>query len=89
MERVLGKLARMGARDSLLQFEQAFREETWASRQHREAVEHQVSVRADQRRREKVHRAGSLRFGLLVLLLVATAAGVTVAMFETLYYVMR
>jgi len=31
---------------------------------------------------------GSMRFGLLVLVLIATAVGVTVAMFETLYYVM-
>jgi len=76
-------------RDSLVQFEQAFVEETFADRERRVAVQHEVAVRADERRRAKTHRAGSMRFGMLVLILVATAAGVTVAMFETLYYVMR
>ena len=37
---------------------------------------------------ERVHKHGSLRFALLVLSLIATAVVVTVAMFETLYYVM-
>jgi hypothetical protein len=36
----------------------------------------------------KTHKRGSLRFALLILVLVATAVLVTVAMFETLYYVM-
>jgi cell division septal protein FtsQ len=79
----------MAARDSLVQFEQAFVEETFADRDRRRAVHRQVAVRADERRRNKTHRAGSLRFGLLLLILLATAVGVTVAMFETLYYVMR
>lgn len=79
----------MGMRDTLVQFEQAFVEETFADRERRRAVERQVAARADERRRARTHRAGSMRFGLLVLILVATAAAVTVAMFETLYYVMR
>jgi hypothetical protein len=37
---------------------------------------------------ERVHKRGSMRFGLLVLVLIATAVLVTVAMFETLYAVM-
>ena len=78
----------MALRNSLAQFEQAFVEETHADREHRMAVERQVAVRADVRRRAKVHRHGSLRFALLVLILVATAVLVTVAMFETLYVVM-
>ena len=78
----------MAARDSLMQFEQAFAEKTWADRRRRDAVRRQVALRADTRRRAKTHRAGSVRFGLLVLILLATAVGVTVAMFETLYYVM-
>ncbi len=78
----------MAVRESLAQFEQAFVEETYADRERREAVERQVAARADQRRRKKVHRRGRVRFVMLVLVLIATAALVTVAMFETLYYVM-
>ncbi|MBA2349251.1 MAG: hypothetical protein H0V81_13265 [Solirubrobacterales bacterium] len=78
----------MAARESLAQFEQAFVEETYADRERREAVARQVAARADQRRRQKVHRHGRFRFFMLVLVLIATAALVTVAMFETLYYVM-
>ena len=78
----------MAVRDSLAQFERAFVEETHADRERRIAVERQVAARADERRRAKVHRHGSLRFALLVLVLIATAVLVTVAMFETLYIVM-
>ena len=78
----------MARRDSLVQFEQAFVEKTYADRERREVVERTVAVRADERRRARTHRAGSMRFGLLVLILAATAVGVTIAMFETLYYVM-
>lgn len=78
----------MGMRNSLAQLEEAFVEETFADRDRRMAVERQVAARADERRRAKVHRHGSLRFALLVLVLVATAVLVTVAMFETLYIVM-
>jgi hypothetical protein len=78
----------MSTRDSLAQFERAFVEKTYADRDRRSAVERKVAVRADERRRAKVHRRGSLRFALLILVLVATAVLVTVAMFETLYVVM-
>lgn len=78
----------MAVKESLAQFEQAFVEETYADRERREAVERQVAARADQRRRQRVHRRGRLRFLMLVLVLIATAALVTVVMFETLYYVM-
>ena len=40
------------------------------------------------RHRERRHKRGSMRFGLLVLILLATAVLVTVAMFQTLYFVM-
>ncbi len=78
----------MGMRNSLAQFEEAFVEETYADRERRVAVTREVAARADERRRAKVHRRGSLRFAVLVLVLVATAVLVTVAMFETLYIVM-
>ena len=76
-------------REDLAAFEQAFVEETYADRERRDVVERQVAARADQRRRARTHRHGKLRFALLVLMLIATAVLVTVAMFETLYYVMR
>ncbi len=79
----------MAASESLARFEQAFVEETYASREHRTAVQRDVAARADERRRARVHRRGSLRFALLILVLIATAVLVAVAMFETLYYVMR
>lgn len=78
----------MGVRESLTQFEHAFHEETLADRERRAALQRQVQVRAHRRQRDRVHKSGSMRFGLLVLVLIATAVGVTIAMFETLYYVM-
>jgi anti-sigma-K factor RskA len=78
----------MGMRNSLAQFEEALVEETYADRARRTAIERKVAARADERRRAKLHRHGSLRFAALVLVLVATAVLVTVVMFETLYIVM-
>ena len=40
------------------------------------------------RHRERTKKQGSLRFWLVLLTLIATAVIVTIAMFETLYYVM-
>ncbi len=41
-----------------------------------------------QKRSERAKKHGSLRFWLVLLTLIATAVIVTIAMFETLYYVM-
>jgi hypothetical protein len=76
------------ARSSLAHIEEAFREETLADRERREALQRQVERRARKRDIEKTHKHGRLRFIALVLVLVATAVLVTVAMFETLYVVM-
>jgi hypothetical protein len=78
----------MGVRQSLHQLEQAFVEETIADRERRERLQRQVELRGRKRELDKVHKKGSFRFVLLCLTLVATAVLVTVAMFETLYYVM-
>jgi hypothetical protein len=75
-------------RQSLSTFERAFVEESEADRLRRERIYRQAEQRLDARRRERVHKRGSLRFGLLVVILLGTAALVTVAMFETLYIVM-
>jgi hypothetical protein len=78
----------MGVRQNLHQLEQAFVEETLADRERREALQRQIVSRSRRRELDKVHKRGSARFVLLVLVLIATAVLVTIAMFETLYYVM-
>ncbi|HVP03679.1 MAG TPA: hypothetical protein VMT10_14005 [Solirubrobacteraceae bacterium] len=75
-------------RQSIHEFEAAFREEAEADRQRREELQRAAQMRTYNRRLDRQHRRGTLRFAMLVLLLVAVAVGVTVAMFETLYYVM-
>ena len=75
-------------RQSLSQFERAFLEETQADRIRREALRRQAVQRSRQRQVGRVEKHGKARFWVLVLVLLVTAALVTVAMFETLYYVM-
>ena len=67
---------------SLAAFERAFVEEAEADRLRRERIYRDAEQRLDKRRRERVHKRGSLRFALLELVLL------TVAMFKTLYIVM-
>ncbi len=78
----------MGVRQSLHQLEQAFVEETIADRERRETLQREIESRSRRRELDKVHRRASARFVLLCLVLIATAVLVTVAMFESLYYVM-
>jgi hypothetical protein len=75
-------------RESLAQLERAFVEETEQDRRAAERLRREALQRARRRHIERTHKRGSMRFGLLVAILVATAVLVTVAMFETLYYVM-
>ena len=78
----------MRMRQSLTQFEAAFREEAAESAAEsivrRERLRKESAHRARTRRVERQRKAGSWRFALLVLTLVATAVAVTVVMFETL-----
>jgi hypothetical protein len=78
----------MRMRQSLAQLERAFVEEIELDRDRREALARQTAQRSRQRQVERVQKRSSMRFGVLILVLLATAALVTVAMFETLYYVM-
>lgn len=78
----------MRMRQSLAELEKAFVEEIELDRDRREAVVRQTAMRSRRRQIERVQRRGSIRFALLILVLLATAALVTVAMFETLYHVM-
>ncbi|CAB4933755.1 unannotated protein [freshwater metagenome] len=75
-------------RQSMREFEEAFHEQTEADRIRRDALHRQATARTHSRRLERQHKHGTLRFFMLMLLLVATAVIVTVVMFETLYYVM-
>jgi len=75
-------------RQSLAQLEQAFFEEAALDRTRRERLRQTAALRSRQRRRERLHKRGSLRYAMLVASLIATAVVVTIAMFETLYYVM-
>jgi anti-sigma-K factor RskA len=78
----------MRMRQSLADIEAAFVEEIDADRERRERIQEQAIRRTRVRHRERVQKQGSLRFWLVLLTLIATAVIVTIAMFETLYYVM-
>jgi hypothetical protein len=74
----------MRMRQSLAQFERAFLEEAEQSVVRRERLRKTAARRSRVRSVERRRKAGSLRFALLALSLVATAVVVTIAMFETL-----
>lgn len=75
-------------RQSIDEFEQAFVEETQVDRARRESLRREAVLRSRQRHIEKIHKRGTARFVMLVLMLIATAVIVTIAMFQTLAYVM-
>jgi membrane glycosyltransferase len=75
-------------RKSLDDFERAFVEETHVDRVRRESLRRKAVMRSRQRNLERVHKRGTARFIVLVLMLIATAVVVTIAMFQTLYVVM-
>jgi membrane glycosyltransferase len=75
-------------RQSLDEFERAFLEETHVDRVRRESLRRKAVLRSRQRSLEKVHKRGTARFVMLVLMIIATAVIVTIAMFQTLAYVM-
>jgi hypothetical protein len=74
----------MRMRQSLAQFEEAFREEAAESVERREKLRTQSVQRARVRRVERSRKQGKLRFTLLALSIVLTAVIVTIVMFETL-----
>ncbi|MGH2899766.1 MAG: hypothetical protein ACRDMZ_13920 [Solirubrobacteraceae bacterium] len=75
-------------RQSLDEFERAFAEETHVDRVRRDSLRRKAVLRSRQRNLEKVHKRGTARFVMLVLMIIATAVIVTIAMFQTLAYVM-
>jgi membrane glycosyltransferase len=78
----------MRMEQSLSEFEQALSQEMAQARALRERAVRRAEKRSRQRHLAKVHKRGSMRYVLLVLSIIATAVVVTIAMFETLYYVM-
>jgi membrane glycosyltransferase len=78
----------MKMRQSLAQLEQEFRHETQRDRSRREHLRRHAARRSRVRTHEREKKRSSVRFWLLVLSLIATAVIVTVAMFETLYYLL-
>jgi hypothetical protein len=71
-------------RQSLAQFEEAFREEAAESIVRRERLRKQAVHRSRTRRVERSRKQGKLRFTMLALSIVLTAVVVTIVMFETL-----
>lgn len=78
----------MKMRQSLAQLEQEFRHEMQLDRSRRENLRKRAIVRSRKRTKERQQKRSSVHFWLLVLSLIATALIVTVAMFETLYYLL-
>jgi cell division septal protein FtsQ len=78
----------MRMRQSIAEIEEAFFEQIEEDRERRERLRRHAQQRERRRRAERTHRQGSLRFALVLLTLIATAVIVTIAMFQTLYYVM-
>jgi hypothetical protein len=75
----------MKMRQSLAEWERAFAREASLDRRRRDSLRRTTEQRALKREVERRHKRGSVRFVLLVLTLIMTAAIVTVAMFRTLY----
>ena len=75
-------------RQSLATFEEELREHLHEERLRSQRQFHQALHRTRKRKIEQKKKRTSMRFWLLVGSLVATAVGVTVAMFETLYWLL-
>jgi len=75
----------MKMRQSLAQLEQEFREEMELDRSRRENLRRRALLRTRKRTHAREKKRSSIRFWILALSLIATAAIVTVAMFYTLY----
>jgi hypothetical protein len=74
----------MRMRQSLNQYEAAFREAAAASVARRERLRHEAAQRSRVRRVERVHKHGTLRFVGLIATILVTTVVVTVVMFQVL-----
>jgi membrane glycosyltransferase len=75
----------MKMKQSLAEFEQAMARELSLDRRRRDSLRRTAEQRTRKREVDRRHKSGSVRFVLLVLTLILTAAIVTVVMFRTLY----
>jgi hypothetical protein len=71
-------------RQTLDEFEEVFLEQMEEDRSRAERLRKDAVKRSRQRYRMREQKRSSMRFWLLVLSLIATAVGVTMAMFATL-----
>ena len=78
----------MKMRQSLAELEQEFRHEMQLDRRRQDHMRRRAVSRTRKRRRARERKRSSLRFWLLVASLIGTAVVVTIAMFETLYYLL-
>jgi hypothetical protein len=78
-------MSAMKMRQSLAEWEEAFVEETSLDRHRRDSLRRTAEKRSLKRDLARRHKRGSVRFVLLVLALMLTAAVVTAVMFRTLY----
>jgi hypothetical protein len=75
----------MKMRQSLADWERAFVKEITLDRRRRDSLRRTAEQRTYKREVEKRQKRGSVRFALLVMTLIMTAAIVTIVMFRTLY----
>ena len=78
----------MKMRQSLAELEQEFRHEMQLESGRSEMLWKRANSRTRKRTRERRRKRSSMRFWVLVISLIATAVAVTIAMFETLYYLL-
>jgi hypothetical protein len=71
-------------RQSLAEFEAAFREETVEERLRRERLRKEAAERSRVRRAQRLEKRGNMNFTVLVLVIILTTVIVTIAMFQTL-----
>ncbi len=72
----------------IAEFDSALQEELAIERALAQAQVRHAQTRARRRHIERTQKRSTFRFFLLCLVLLATAVGVTIAMFQTLYIVM-
>lgn len=75
----------MRMRQSLTELERAFAREISMERHRRASLRRTAQQRTIKREMQRRHKRGSMRFVMLVLALMMTAAIVIVVMFRTLY----
>jgi hypothetical protein len=72
-------------RQSMAQLEEEFRQQIVQERMDSKRLQRDIHVRSRKRNITRERKRSSVRYWVLVAVIVATAVGVTVAMFETLY----